>query len=82
LMVVTASPKTRATSPMGAPSSTISRTTRSRSSTGCVLGFPAPRLDPGPVLLPDPPRFVPSCLLIPSSLPGRPRQPEREDGAR
>lgn len=82
LMVVTASPKTRATSAIGAPSSTISRTTRSLSSTGCVLGFPGPRLQPPPPPLPEPLRLVLSCLLIPSSLPSGLRQPEREDGAR
>jgi len=80
--VATLRPNTRPTSEIGAPLSTTSRTTRNRRSTGCALGFPGPRLQPPPPLPPEPPRFVLACLLIPSSLPGRLRQPEREDGAR
>ena len=64
LIVVTASPNTRATSAIGAPSSTISRTTRSRSSTGCVLGFPGGRPRPLGPPLPAPLRLVLSCLRI------------------
>ena len=64
MIVVGANPNTRATSPTGVPSSTISRTTRSRSSTGCVRGPPGTRLQPPRPLLGEPLPFVLSCLLI------------------
>ena len=57
--VVAASPKTRATSRIDAPSSATSFTARSRNSTGCVR---SPSRRPGP----PPPRVLP-CLPIPSS---------------
>jgi len=62
--VVPGTPKTRATSDAGAPSSTTSRTTRSFSSTGCVSRPGPPCLEPAAPFARPPPRFVLPSLLI------------------